>query len=162
MKREILFRAKAVHDLQWVYGNFIHSKRFAGCGNEFRIHNQDTGLESDIIPETVGQFTGLVDKNGVEIFERDTLKCTYFKMALGEGLGAQEIDAEIIGSVGFDGLSLCLQEIISERWEEYTGYAKREGDCRFALLHDVYEGSQDAEMGIEIIGNIHDNPELLS
>jgi hypothetical protein len=66
--RIIKFRAKALSG-EWVYGNFIHSKRFEGCSNEFRIHDQETGIEHDVLPETVGQFTGLFDKDGLEIYE---------------------------------------------------------------------------------------------
>ena len=71
MKREILFRAKNMQD-EWVYGNYIHSKRFAGCFNEHRIHNQETGLESDIDPETVGQL--LVKTEYETFFEGDIIK----------------------------------------------------------------------------------------
>jgi len=66
--RTIKFRAKALSG-EWVYGNFIHSKRFKGCSNEFRIHEQETGIEHDVLPETVGQFTGMFDKDGNDIYE---------------------------------------------------------------------------------------------
>jgi hypothetical protein len=66
--RTIKFRAKALSG-EWVYGNFIHSKRFEGCFNEFRIHEQETGIEHDVFPETVGQFTEGFDKDGNEIYE---------------------------------------------------------------------------------------------
>jgi hypothetical protein len=66
--RTIKFRAKALSG-EWVYGNFIHSKRFKGCSNEFRIHEQETGIEHDVLPETVGQFTGMFDMDGKEIYE---------------------------------------------------------------------------------------------
>jgi hypothetical protein len=68
----------------WVYGNYIHSKRFAGAGNEHRIHCQDTGLESDVIPETVGQFTELQDSKGVDIYEGDICIFTWEKPTKGK------------------------------------------------------------------------------
>ena len=37
-------------------GNYIHSKRFKGCSNEYRIHEQETGIESDIDEGTIGNF----------------------------------------------------------------------------------------------------------
>ena len=72
--REIKFKAKSVCGGAWVYGNFIHSKRFEGCPNEYRIHNQDTGIESDVWPETVCEFTGMVDRKGIEIYEHDIVE----------------------------------------------------------------------------------------
>ena len=71
--REIKFRAKSVSG-GWVIGNFIHSKRFKGCSNEFRIHNTENGLESDIEIDTLGEYAGLADQNGIDIFEGDIIK----------------------------------------------------------------------------------------
>ena len=45
MNREIKFRAKDYSN-NWVYGNLIHSKRFAGWANEWRIHEPETGIEN--------------------------------------------------------------------------------------------------------------------
>jgi hypothetical protein len=69
--RNIKYRAKAMSG-EWVYGNFIHSKRFEGCSNEFRIHNQETGLESDIEIDTLCQLVAF--RNGIEFYEHDILE----------------------------------------------------------------------------------------
>ena len=89
--RQHLFRAKCLHTGEWVYGNFIHSKRFEGCANEFRIHDQDTGLETDVDPDTFCEFTGQTDKNGVKIFEGDILqygKSTHLKVSCNDTLSS--------------------------------------------------------------------------
>lgn len=59
---------------QWVFGSFIHSKRMTGMGCEFRIHNIETSLESDIYSETLCRWTGLYDVNKVEIYDNDIVE----------------------------------------------------------------------------------------
>jgi len=121
--REILFRGKQVDGCGWVRGSLVEAK-----DKETRIipkHSDDRVAYCvfPVFPETVGQYTGLKDKNGVKIFERDILqdedKC----------LGIVEFNkGRFVGN--FDGR---------------TYYS------------ELYS---DAEKS-EIIGNIHDNPELL-
>lgn len=66
MKREILFRGKNKETGKWKYGSLLVSKE----GQCF-ILMPDSGCSSEVSPETVGEFTGLVDKNGTKIFEGD-------------------------------------------------------------------------------------------
>jgi len=123
--------------------------------------NGDTICSLDSDEFELMQFTELKDRNGVEIFEGDIVRCVYFKQVLGANLGVTEVDAELIGMIYFNGLSLSVKNISCGKWCDYTGYKDGEGECEYAMLHDVYEGSQDAEMGIEVIGNIYENPDLL-
>lgn len=109
----------------------------------------------------VMQYLGFKDKNGKEIYDSDILRIQYFKIIGGENLGVSEVDAELVGVVEITPLALVLKNIIGEKWCEYTGYEQGEGECKVFHLHDVYEGSSDAEYQIEVIGNIYENPELI-
>lgn len=139
--REILFRGKRVDNGEWIFGDLIRNLIYDGREKEMRIgdiyfeHNGDIHGTAvcKVIPETVGQFTGLTDKNGKKIFEGDIVKGD-----LGLGYGDNEKHIAYI-EYQEDGMSFCLVEILEEDF----------GKCA--------EISDD----LEVIGNIHDDPELL-
>ena len=73
--RTILFRGYIKYPSDIIngfwYGDLIHY-----ANGDIYIRQVETGMEHEVIPESVGQFTGIVDKNGTRIFENDILTYT--------------------------------------------------------------------------------------
>lgn len=138
--REILFRGKRKDNGEWIKGFYIKATHH---WHEHGIHEDWIAVDTiqnggwcnvrgkyAVIPETVGQFTGLYDKNGTKIFEGDIIAYKYKTNPY--------LNTFTIGH--------CIVEYI-----ETLGVYSPFGDSGLAL-----EANE-----IEVVGNIHDNPDIL-
>lgn len=149
--REILFRGKRVQG-NWAYGGLIQS------ANDFCISiKTDKGFMCAYVKsETVGQYTGLTDKNGKKIFEGDIIRYAdndEYEMYL-ESLECPE---------EYEGVDFSRMWTVDE-----VVYGDKIGYPAFDLNAHDFECNGLAELSenggqwfYEVIGNIHDNPELL-
>ena len=120
--REVIFRGKRTDNGEWIEGSLLGIDWCDKPSTYSIAPNTPVSVFYSVIPETVGQYTGLTDKNGKRIFEGDIV---------------DYISSDVIGNPK-------TGRIIVEDMTDY--------DTMIYLNH-----SEE----LQIIGNIHDNPEIL-
>lgn len=130
--REIRFRGKE-HTGEWITGGFVQKRGVP----HIVAHIVDRGVDEwraiPVIPATVGQYTGLHDKNGVEIYEGDILQTEKFGKDDGQG-------HNFSGKENF--------QVVFE----HGAYRIKHGVRKLLLVDGSY---------YEVVGSVHDAPELL-
>ncbi|MBQ9347843.1 MAG: hypothetical protein IJT94_11005 [Oscillibacter sp.] len=130
--REILFRGKRRDHCGWCQGAYINVFEPEIVGNHGWLR---------VDPETIGQYTGMMDWNGQQIFEGDIVK------------GGNQYNESHCGTVSFGRYRNWVSD------DSYnTGFFIKWADCKHWREELAYWVE---ERKIEVIGNIHDAPELL-
>lgn len=129
MEHTIKFRGKKLKDNSWVYGLLTNDMK-----GHYRINFDPKSFSCVVNEDTIGQFSGLPDKNGKEIYEDDIVRWEHDNKLYVIRFQAGMFYASVEG---------CNERI-------YGGFP----------LHAFTE-TADEGFQCEIVGNIHDNPELL-
>ena len=128
-QREIKFRGKRLIDSTWIYGGFMKTQRT----NKYQVGG--TSRYNTIVPETLGQYVGLHDKNGREIYEGDIIKSHYGSIYI----------VKYFPDWGSFSLKLVFLNTESKLSRATGRQHLYKNDCT----------------RLEIVGNVYDNPGLL-
>lgn len=139
--RTIKFRGKRIDNGEWLYGSLLVS-HFKDDKKERYFITQFSGnytFEHEVNPNTVGQFTGLNDKNGNGVYEGDIFK---------DSDGVLRSIFRVPGGLAFEDNPVAF------------GYDHRAPVYPYSPLAESQNEAWISQC-CEVIGNIHDNPELL-
>lgn len=150
--REIKFRGKRVDNGEWVYGYYFpdmlkktHDSTVTWAFIKEYDYENAKSITQEVHKETVGQYTGLKDKNGKEIYEGDILKCKSTK-STGDGYFNHDI-------------TTFYRNSVVEWWQSFSniGYRLRSKDGSTMMI----KPSSLSKMEVEVIGNIFQDGDLL-
>lgn len=150
--RQIKFRGKRLDNGEWRVGSLlnIEDTYFIIEDDDFSFDYRDENThfwfnaqEQEVEPNTIGQFTGLYDRNGKEIYEGDIIKHDILCTVVYDIIGI----AEAIGVI---------------EWHQ-TGFIFKVFENNINGTGCYFKSDQQTEIEktVEVIGNIHDNPELI-
>ena len=138
--REILFRGKRLDNGQWVYGDLLTKNKNGNYCPRIKQNIELDPFPIQVDPATVGQYTGVVDRNGKQVFEDD-----------------------IIGYTDTDTKKTWIFGVV--KWY-YEGnfYINTDNYCNYTSDNDcanVGRMINRTATKLYVLGNIHDTPELL-
>lgn len=146
MVRETLFRGKTDKNDNWVYGSLNYTDHqfpeIMYCDKNWNV------CFTLIKPETIGEFTGLTDKNGTKIFEGDIVLTQEYST---RPFAKNAKRKRLVGVVEYYEQKHYGENVIYNNG--YRVKIKNQGKYICGAWSDFYD--------CEVIGNIYDNPELL-
>lgn len=164
MNNRYICRGKRKDNGEWIEGYLIQgNKTYIATTEAINYMVVSTSYMAsielvEVIPETIGRCTDLRDKNGKPIFEDDIVKivdfqvgvvtyeCGAFGASIIPRIDWDYLDSEIAEITGCDNMPyFCRNDNFISLWELMWNYNQEENYCEV----------------VEVIGNIHDNPELL-
>ena len=131
--RDILFRGKRLDNGAWVYGSLLQVECEDGSIVTAIFDRKDSGGDAEVHPSTVGQYTGMRDKKGKRIFEGDMV--------------STDIERPYLIVEFRDG---CFMFNCNDGGEDY-----------YDIMLPILKDPQSVYKYGEVIGNIHDNTEIL-
>lgn len=135
MNREILFKAKRKDSGEWVEG--LPEYDIDGNITELEVYKSFCNCQTHVIaPDTICQYTGLTDKNGLKIWENDILKCKKY--------------------IGGNFVDYCIEVGYVEMKHGAFGLHRIKNDAYYRPFKDWLEDYE-----YEVVGNIFDDKELL-
>ena len=163
--RDIKFRGKRIDNGEWIEGYYYKAKY---CRTDDELcdyitvpHPKEYNEPSShyiVNPDTVGQYTGLKDKNGTKIFEGDIVQyLTYDDFDCQSVVKFGEYKQD--GSCGEYGARICLGFYVEVDNFTCPDWCENEPECfsDYQKQQNILEIANECE----VIGNIYDNPELL-
>lgn len=157
--REIIFRGKNDFTNEWYYGYLMNKPQYGLC-IEF-VDEKDVQNNIVVNPNTIGQFTGLTDKNGQQIFEGDIVKT---QMCYDRPHSAKRKGKHLTGVVEYCiGAGKGFYNKETQKFDAYKCYSASwtvkiiDKDSQLQYGYSDWGPFYDCE----VVGNIHDNPDLL-